>query len=161
VAIGGHAEPRGGGIIGNAVEIWKQRRPDNPVQRDRLAALWIEAEVHRLSNLRAASARASQPGPEGSLGKIRDAELNKAVSAFIVDVLGAEGTLKPDGYPLVRPAHSALWLNPWQGFLRARGNSIEGGTTEISKNVVAERVLGLPGDVRTDRDVPWRDVPRG
>jgi hypothetical protein len=52
------------------------------------------------------------------------------------------------------------WVNPQQAFLRARANSIEGGTTEIAKNILGERVLGLPGDVRNDKDVPWIQVPR-
>ncbi len=53
-----------------------------------------------------------------------------------------------------------MWTSPQQAFLRARANSIEGGTTEIMKNILGERVLGLPGDVRTDKDRPWIEVPR-
>jgi hypothetical protein len=52
------------------------------------------------------------------------------------------------------------FANPQQAFLRTRANSIEGGTTEIAKNILGERVLGLPGDVRNDKDVPWTQVPR-
>jgi alkylation response protein AidB-like acyl-CoA dehydrogenase len=53
-----------------------------------------------------------------------------------------------------------LWHNPQQAFLRSRANSIEGGTTEIMKNILGERVLGLPGDVRVDKELPWSQVPR-
>ena len=68
--------------------------------------------------------------------------------------------LFPGGYPMERPATTALWRNPQQAFLRSRANSIEGGTTEIMKNILGERVLGLPGDVRVDKDRPWIEVPR-
>ena len=74
--------------------------------------------------------------------------------------MGAAGTLFPAGYPMARPETTALWSNPQQAFLRSRANSIEGGTTEIMKNILAERVLDLPGDVRVDKDKPWIDVPR-
>ena len=68
--------------------------------------------------------------------------------------------LFPEGYPMARPETTALWRSAQQAFLRSRANSIEGGTTEIMKNILGERVLGLPGDVRVDKDLPWIDVPR-
>ena len=52
------------------------------------------------------------------------------------------------------------WDCPQKAFLRMRANSIEGGTTEVMKNILGERVLGLPGDVRVDKELPWKDVPR-
>jgi alkylation response protein AidB-like acyl-CoA dehydrogenase len=61
---------------------------------------------------------------------------------------------------MARPKHTMLWSNPQQAFLRMRANSIEGGTTEIMKNILGERVLGLPGDVRVDKALPWSQVPR-
>ena len=73
---------------------------------------------------------------------------------------GRRGALYPTGYPMARPRTTAQWSNPHQAFLRARANSIEGGTTEIMKNILGERVLGLPGDVRVDKDLPWSQVPR-
>jgi hypothetical protein len=87
------------------------------------------------------------------------AALNEEISAFAVDLCGAEGTLKPSSYPMSRSA-AAHREDPQHAFLRARANSIEGGTTEIAKNILGERVLGLPGDVRVDRDLPWKLVPR-
>jgi hypothetical protein len=78
---------------------------------------------------------------------------------FVVDLLGPEGMLY-SSYEMERPRTSAGYDCPQKGFLRMRANSIEGGTTEVMKNILGERVLGLPGDVRTDREVPWRDVPR-
>ncbi len=161
VAIGGQIPSRGGGFIGEAVKVWKKLGHTDPAKRDQLMDLWVRSEVLRLTNIRASQLRSvGTPGPEGSIGKVISAELNKQVSEFTVGLLGAEGMLKADGYPMDRPHHAMLWSNPAQAFLRARANSIEGGTTEIAKNILGERVLGLPGDVRTDKTPPWKDVPR-
>jgi alkylation response protein AidB-like acyl-CoA dehydrogenase len=160
VAIGGQIPPRGGGFIGELMKVWAKVGAD-PAKRDSVTKLWIAAEVLRLTNIRATHLRsAGNPGPEGSIGKIMSAELNKRISELTVELLGAEGMLKPDGYPMERPKHAMLWHNPQQAFLRARANSIEGGTSEIAKNILGERVLGLPGDVRVDKVLPWKDVPR-
>jgi alkylation response protein AidB-like acyl-CoA dehydrogenase len=161
VAIGGGIPPKGAGFIGEAVKEWKARGIQDPARKDELMALWVRAEVLRLTNIRASQLRAvGTPGPEGSIGKALSADLNKDISSFTVGLLGAEGMLKPGGYPMERPKHAMQWANPQQAFLRARANSIEGGTTEIAKNILGERVLGLPGDVRNDKDVPWSQVPR-
>ena len=61
---------------------------------------------------------------------------------------------------MARPETHRAVGDPQQAFLRSRANSIEGGTTEIMKNILGERVLGLPGDVRVDKDLPWTEVPR-
>jgi alkylation response protein AidB-like acyl-CoA dehydrogenase len=123
--------------------------------------LWIRAEVLRLTNIRGNQQRAKgTPGPEGSIGKLAMAELNKEITNCALDLEGAGGMLFPDGYPMARPEATALWRSTQQSFLRSRANSIEGGTTEIMKNILAERVLGLPGDVRVDKDKPWIEVPR-
>ena len=161
VAIGGGTPARGGGFIGECVKTWKKVGGADPAKRDQLMKLWVDAEVLRLTNIRASQLRSvGNPGPEGSIGKIVSATLNKAISEFTVGLLGAEGMLKPDGYPMERPRHAMMWANPQQAFLRTRANSIEGGTTEIAKNILGERVLGLPGDVRVDKDLPWSKVPR-
>ena len=161
VSIGGQIAPRGGGFIGEAVKIWKSKGDNDPAKRDELMKLWVRAEVLRLTNIRAQQLRTvGTPGPEGSIGKAAAADFNKDVSEFCVDLLGAEGMLKPDGYPMARPQHTMLWSNPQQAFLRMRANSIEGGTTEIMKNILGERVLGLPGDVRVDKQLPWSQVAR-
>ncbi|HEX2039716.1 MAG TPA: acyl-CoA dehydrogenase family protein [Acidimicrobiales bacterium] len=161
VAIGGQVAPRGGGLIGEVVKVWKDRGHQDPAVRDRLMSLWIRAEVLRLTNIRASQLRAiGNPGPEGSISKSAMAELNKDLGELIVDLLGPEGMLYPQGYPMARPTTAMMWSNPWQAFLRTRANSIEGGTTEIMKNILGERVLGLPGDVRVDKDKPWTEVPR-
>jgi alkylation response protein AidB-like acyl-CoA dehydrogenase len=161
VAIGGQIPARGGGFIGEAVKVWKDKGLDDPATKDRLMDLWVRAEVLRLTNIRASQLRAvGTPGPEGSIGKVVSADLNKAISDLTVEMLGAEGMLFPSGYTMERPKHAMLWANPQQAFLRARANSIEGGTTEIAKNILGERVLGLPGEPRSDKDIAWSKVPR-
>jgi alkylation response protein AidB-like acyl-CoA dehydrogenase len=165
VAIGGQIPRKGSGFAGELVKVWSSHTPTDPAMRraklDALMKLWIRAEVLRLTNIRAGQLRSQgTPGPEGSIGKLAMAELHKDLSSFAVDLLGAEGMLFPDGYSMERPHTTALWRNPVQAFLRSRANSIEGGTTEIMKNILAERVLALPGDVRVDKGLPWKDVPR-
>ena len=161
VAIGGGIPAKGSGFIGEAVKAWKERGHDDAARKDELMALWTRAEVLRLTNIRASQLRmVGTPGPEGSIGKAMSADLNKDITSFTVRLLGADGLLKEDGYPMSRPTHAMSFSNPVQAFLRTRANSIEGGTTEIAKNILGERVLGLPGDVRGDKDVPWTQVPR-
>jgi alkylation response protein AidB-like acyl-CoA dehydrogenase len=161
VAIGGGVAPRGSGFIAEALKVWKQYGHDDAVLRDEITKLWVRAEVLRLTNIRASQMRSvGNPGPEGSIGKAMSADLNKDISSFTVGLMGADGMLKPDGYPMERPQNAMMWANPQQAFLRTRANSIEGGTTEIAKNILGERVLGLPGDVRADKDLPWSQVPR-
>ncbi len=162
VSIGGAIPPKGSGTIAALVDTWRavpeHRRTG--AARDRLLSLWSRAEVLRLTNIRAAQLRkAGDPGPEGSIGKLASAELNKQIFECAIDLLGAEGMLFGD-YQLTRPDKTMDLSTPQKAFLRMRANSIEGGTTEVMKNILGERVLGLPGDVRVDRDVPWSRVPR-
>jgi len=162
VSIGGSIAPRGGGPIATAVELWQRRPVDrqDPVTRDRLMRLWVEAEVQRLTNLRAAANSVlGTPGPEGSTSKLAHAELNKRIYELCVDVAGPEGMLY-DSYEMRRPEGAGGSGSAQRMFLRARANSIEGGTSEVMRNILGERVLGLPGDVRTDKGVPWAQVPR-
>jgi alkylation response protein AidB-like acyl-CoA dehydrogenase len=160
VSLGGSTPPRESGLIGEALRIWRERGGGTAVERDRLARLWIEAEVLRLTNIRAAQKRqAGTPGPEGSLGKLISAELNKKVTTLALDLLGAKGMLYGT-YELRRPERALEFAYTQQIFLRMRANSIEGGTSEIMRNIIGERVLGLPGDIRVDKDRPWTEVPR-
>ena len=121
----------------------------------------VSREVLRLTNLRANAARKrGDPGPEGSIGKAASAELNKDVYDEVVNLLGADGMLY-GSYDMIRPELvGGTEVSLQKAFLRSRANSIEGGTTEVMRNILGERVLGLPGDVRVDRDVPWSQVPR-
>jgi alkylation response protein AidB-like acyl-CoA dehydrogenase len=162
VSIAGTPPPRGSGPIAAATTAWS-RLADHArtgVRRDRLMQLWIEAEVQRLTRIRATAAAArGTPGPEGSLGKLAGAESNKRIYEFCLDLLGAEGTLY-DTYEMRRPEWANVGGTTARDFLRSRANSIEGGTSEVMRNIVGERVLGLPGDVRVDKGVPWSRVAR-
>ena len=160
VSIGGGTPPRGSGPIGQLVDLWHKQGSDDRVMRDAVTRLWIQAEVNRLTNLRAASNRkAGTPGPEGSVAKLAMAELNKAIYELALDIMGAEG-MTYGSYELVRPRHALFTDDLHKNFLRARANSIEGGTSEVLRNILGERVLGLPGDVRVDKELPWIEVPR-
>ncbi len=167
VAIGGNVGERGTGPISDALALWRERWRDDPsphamALRDAVVRRWIAHEVARLTNLRAAhNRRAGTPGPEGSVAKLAFAEDNKRTYELCVDLLGAEGMLYPNDYPQVRPTGLSLGAaDVRRSFLRARANSIEGGTSEVMRNILGERVLGLPGGPRGDRDAPWREVPR-
>jgi len=162
VSIGGAIPQRGSGSIAHAVKAWTEMPADqqDSSTRDELMKLWSRAEVHRLTNIRAnASRRMGAPGPEGSIGKMESANLNKDVYSFVMNLLGAEAMLY-GSYEMIRPESAMSFDNLQKAFLRSRANSIEGGTTEVMKNILGERILGLPGDVRVDREIAWSKVPR-
>jgi alkylation response protein AidB-like acyl-CoA dehydrogenase len=163
VSIGGAIPAKGSGPIRDAVKVWKELPADrrDPSTRDELMSLWVRAELLRLTNIRASQNRKmGDPGPEGSIAKLAMAELNKDIYSFTVSMMGADGMLFPSGYQMIRPEQAMGLENPQKAFLRSRANSIEGGTSEVMRNILGERVLGLPGDVRVDRDVAWSKVPR-
>jgi alkylation response protein AidB-like acyl-CoA dehydrogenase len=160
-AIGGGSSRRNSGSIGDAVQLWHDR-PElrTPELRARLTQLYVRADASRLTSDRERVEQGQLPaGPRGSIGKLVGAELNQAVYEFCMDLLGIESasygsydTSYPTGTdpaPLQRK------------YLRSRANTIEGGSAEILRNLIGERVLGLPGDVRVDTRVPWKEVPRG
>jgi alkylation response protein AidB-like acyl-CoA dehydrogenase len=163
VSIGAsRAAPRESGMIEPAVRTWRSR-PELRTRglHDRLLRLWTEAEVARLAGERLRQQLAAgQPGPEGSAAKLVFARLNQEISGFDVELAGGDG-LRYDDWTMRRPEHANFYgRGPGYRYLRARGNSIEGGTSEILRNIIAERVLGLPGEPRTDKDGPWKDLPR-
>ncbi len=162
VSIGGQVNPRGSGVIAVAVNEWKQNvQRQDAVARDELVQLWTDAEVNRLTNMRASqSRRKGTPGPEGSVGKLAMAGLNQRIMSFVMDLMGPDAMLYPSGYTFERPRSAMDLSNPQKAFLRVQANSIEGGTTNIMKNILGERVLGLPGEPRPDKGLPWSQVPR-
>ena len=161
-SIGGGVSPRGSGPIGDAVKLWKKYGHKDAATREELMKLWCKSEVARLTNIRAALARTGgNPGPEGSTGKLAFAENNKAIYSFCMNLRGADGMLISN-YDMIRPTQAALGGGGdiTKAFLRSRANSIEGGTSEIMRNILGERILGLPGEPRVDKDLPWSKVPR-
>ena len=166
VAIGGNVRERGSGAPGHLVQLWKEKNLHDPVTRDKLIKLWIEQEAVRLTNMRAVENREKgTPGPEGSTSKLYEAEINKASYEFGMDMLGNDGLLFPRGYALTQPElnfedESFGFTDTQSLFLRSRANSIEGGTSEIMRNIIAERVLGLPSEPKLDKDKAWKDIPR-
>lgn len=162
VAIGGTALPREGGMIGTVAATWRER-PElrTPDLHDRLLRMWVEAEVTRLTGERLRQQLVvGAPGPEGSGMKLAFASLNQRVSGLEVELLGEEG-LRYGDWTMTRPQIVDFYgRDAGYRYLRAKGNSIEGGTSEILRNIISERVLGLPSEPRTDKDVPWKDLPR-
>ena len=166
VALGGGSGGKGGGPIRTLINLWNTKKDelgehDRKVMRDQVADLWIKAEILRLTNQRAkVLAKSGDAGPGGSVGKLFSAELNQKIFETCMSLEGAEGMLHPAGYPMVRSeeAHGSSFVSGQ--FLRSRANTIEGGTSEIMRNILGERVLGLPGDVRVDKDVAWSEIPR-
>jgi len=161
VAIGGAAE-RESGMIGVVARAWR----DHPEQRtsdlhDRLLKLWVDAEVFRITGQRLRQKLAQgQPGPEGAAMKLTFARIAQQASGLELELLGEEG-LRYSDWTMVRPDEvDFTGRDAGYRYLRAKGNSIEGGTSEILRNVVAERVLGLPGEHRVDKDLPWKNVPK-
>ncbi|KWW98023.1 acyl-CoA dehydrogenase [Carbonactinospora thermoautotrophica] len=162
IAIGGGAAPRETGALGVVARTWRER-PElrTPGLHDELLRLWVAWEVNRLTNERIRQQLANgQPGPEGSAVKLAFARLNQRVTGLELTLLAGEG-LAYDDWTMRRPAGvDFTQRSPGYRYLRAKGNSIEGGTSEILRNIIAERVLGLPPEPRTDKDVPWKDLPR-
>jgi alkylation response protein AidB-like acyl-CoA dehydrogenase len=118
-------------LFGRLLEETEQRKP-TPYVRDALAREWIELQALRFTNYRALGTyqRTGVPGPEGSGVKLRWSEANQRLTKLARELRGPDGILD-DG-----------WWNHQQ--LRSRGNTIEAGTSEVLRNIIAERVLGLP-----------------
>jgi alkylation response protein AidB-like acyl-CoA dehydrogenase len=133
--------------------------PVGPAMRQRIAAAYSEERIREWTNQRVrAGLRAGRaPGPESSIGKVHQGALNQRIQQIAVDLLGPGATAweadTTAGYAGSLPFEVA-------GMLRSRANTIEGGTTEVNRNIVGERVLGLPREPDPYRAAPWREVPR-
>ncbi len=129
--------------------------------RDRFLRLWVESRVAELSTQRMAQQMAAgRPGPEGSAMKITFARLAQELSGLELELLGTDA-LTYGKWEMTRPAEvDFLGRDAGYRYLRAKGNSIEGGTTEVLLNILAEKVLGLPPEHRPDKGMSWKDSPR-
>ncbi len=127
---------------------------DDGATRDRLVKLWAEGKVSVFNGQRAMAVRRAggQPGPEGSVGKLFSTTYNQKLQIGSVDLMGMATTAW-------MPDDAAAGIRV-RSFLRSRGNSIEGGTSEIQRNILGDRVLGLPREPDASKDLPWKDVPR-
>ena len=171
VALSGlHAEREGIGeaLLGNWDDVaaaWRRRSTDladpvGRVLRDRVADAWIQTRIIELSQMRmrAALGRGGST-PLGSLLKIAQSRANQRTASLLNALMGPAGQVGFDYDAALAPEPD--WRAPPQMFvIRSRAHSIEGGSDEIQRNIIGEQVLGLPGDVRVDKGVPWRDVPR-
>jgi alkylation response protein AidB-like acyl-CoA dehydrogenase len=155
----------GGSGVGHLIRLARRRSAeggtggwDDRVCRDQIMRLYCEERVREWTNLRVRSqARIGRPpGPESSVGKVHQARLNQQIQLMATSVLGMAATAwvgDPSDYAANLPYEV-------RGMLRSRANTIEGGTTEINKNILGERVLGLPREPDQFGTRPWKDVPR-
>jgi len=170
VSLSGPGSVSGDTIGGSPIQrvIDRYRPVSDPRLRQRLAAAWIDHRIIALNNQRAADRRrrGAEAGPEGSITKLQSAEFNQRVQKLAVDLAGADA-IAWIGAPLTGDA-SLSWATTVQddprtvarGFLRAQANTIEGGTSAIMRNILGERVLGLPKEPDPSRELSWKDVPR-
>ncbi|NUT05425.1 MAG: acyl-CoA dehydrogenase [Hamadaea sp.] len=162
VSIGGDALPREGGAIGTLARTWRDR-PDlrRAGLHDGILRAWVRAEAVRLTGLRLRQQLAAgEPGPEGSAVKLAFASLLQETTGLELELL-AEGALRHDEWRMDRGPQPEFPLRTaTHRYLRARGSSIEGGTSEILRTIIGERVLGLPAEPRADLAVAWRELSR-
>jgi alkylation response protein AidB-like acyl-CoA dehydrogenase len=146
----------GGSARRDPVEALLDLVPDDPdpALRQRLARAYIEHELKEINLFRAGAARQAgqEPGPEGAIGKVFNAELNQRRAELAISAAGMAGVA---WLPGDREAESRA-----EAFLRSRANTIEGGTSEILRSQIAERVLGLPREPQLDKDLPWKEIRR-
>ena len=127
---------------------------ENPAVRSKLASWAVKASGLRYTSLRSISAlsRGERPGPENSIGKLVAGAMTQEVATYALDLQGAAGVLNSPEDAEVAGKFQAM-------LLRSPATRVEGGTDEILRNIIAERVLGLPGDIRVDKDVPFNKIP--
>ena len=159
LAVGGG---QGGGLdvpqllqLARSLELEDGPAIKNAAVREKIADWYVRSAGLKYTTLRTMTAlsRGQQPGPEASIAKIVVASKLQDISAFAMELEGEAGIMTGEDAPM----HGSFQ----GGWLGAPGLRIAGGTDEILRNIIAERVLGLPGDIRVDKDVPFNKVPAG
>ncbi|KMV23100.1 acyl-CoA dehydrogenase [Mycobacterium heckeshornense] len=147
----------GGSSAERLIELAQQtRRWDDPVVRNKIMRLWAQERIRGWTNerVRAALSAGQSPGAASSIGKVHQATLNQQIQNLMVDLLGTAAVAWPAGADpdaLPREVH---------GMLRSLANSTEGGTTDVNKNILGERVLGLDREPDPWKNKPWKEIPR-
>jgi alkylation response protein AidB-like acyl-CoA dehydrogenase len=131
--------------------LFELARDPGATTRQRIVQVHAEERIRDWTNQRVrATVKAGRPpGPESSIGKVHQGDLNQRTQLLATDLLGLGGQAWEGAVPF-----------EVKGMLRSRANTIEGGTTEVNKNILGERVLGLPREPDPWQDAPWKDVPR-
>jgi len=147
---GGGARDMFGDLVGLAR---RYGRTDEPVVRQALASAYTHLQLMSYLGMRARTAvsQGRQPGPESSVMKLAYSQGSAVLSGFAKSLEGASGMLA-DG-----DADQAAWN---EYFLGHWGSRIGGGTDQVQRNIIGERVLGLPGDIRVDKELPFREIAR-
>jgi alkylation response protein AidB-like acyl-CoA dehydrogenase len=132
------------------------RAVDDSAVRQRLADWYVRSEGLKYTRLRSQTAlsRGKAPGPENSIGKLVSASMLQEIATFAIDLAGPAGAITD-------PAIAAMSALFQQAYLYAPSKRIAGGTDEILRNIIAERVLGLPADIRADKGLAFADIPTG
>jgi acyl-CoA dehydrogenase len=152
----------GGGGSGGIGELMRLARTtqrngrpaiEDPAVRQRLAEFYVRSKGLQYTSYRILTAisRGRLPGPEASIGKLVSATLVQEMAAFAIELQGVDGAV-------MDPGDGALWQDTWLGI---PGLRIAGGSDEIMRNIISERVLGLPPEPRADKGIPFRQIPSG
>ncbi|HEX7522406.1 MAG TPA: acyl-CoA dehydrogenase family protein [Acidimicrobiia bacterium] len=170
VSLSGAGSVGGDAVGGSPIDrlVARHRPIADPLARQRIAQAYIEGRLIKLNNQRAGDKRkvGSEAGPEGSITKLMQAEFNQRLQKLAIDLEGVQGIawegagLRSEGTMGWVPSDRDDVASVARGFLRAQANTIEGGTSDVMRNILGERVLGLPKEPDASRELPWKDVPR-